>query len=184
MYGTCTATKNLPATTGAVAALQIRAEDLDYAPYVPNRSISDRTLSRHHSLSEEIKPVVRDETEEQTEKLKAIVREFRNLFKSWREQQAALSTKPRFPNLTRLLANHYKEELPASLRSVGTTKLEEPATPGKVRSRRLGRGFQKRAPVDKGIPGETYMDKKLRKGIEAVKDVNYFKAVCCYAKVS
>ena len=115
MYGTCTATNNLPATTGAVAALQIRAEDLDYSSYVPNRSISDRTLSRHHSLSEEIKPDVRDETEDQTEKLKVIVREFRNLFKSWREQQAALNTKPRFPNLTRLLPDSSTNISPSSV---------------------------------------------------------------------
>ena len=34
------------------------------------------------------------------------------------------------------------------------------------------------------MSGEARIEKQLRKGIEAFKDVNFFKAVCCYSKVS
>ena len=138
-------------------------------------------------MTEEISSPACGETLDQTERLKAIVREYRNLFKTWRQQVATINLEPRHPNLARLLANHFKEELPASLKLSDSTKLANVTDSGKkteLRKHRLGRGFQKRAPVDSAIPGETRKDKQLRKGVEAVKDVNYFKAVCCYSKVS
>ena len=144
-------------------------------------------ITRSRAMTEEISSPACGETLDQTERLKAIVRDYRNLFKSWRQQVAALSSEPRFSNLTRLLANHFKEELPTSLKQSDSTKLDDVTDSGKkteLRKQRLGRGFQRRAPVDNAIPGETRKDKQLRKGVEAVKDVNYFKAVCCYSKVS
>ena len=87
----------------------------------------------------------------------------------------------------RLLANHFKEELPTTLRPLLAKQQKDASKSSEGHQNlkpRLGRGFQKRNTVNNAIPGETRIEKQLRKAIEAVKVVNYFKAVCCYSKVS
>ena len=45
-------------------------------------------------------------------------------------------------------------------------------------------GNQRRVPLRERFAVETRFEKKLRKGIEAYRDVNFFKAVTEYVKVS
>ena len=153
---------NVVPATEVFQTLNLKTMNVESTNDQPSVSISLKATTRRHSLSEDISSMACTEAFDQTERLKNIVREFRSLFKSWRQQVAALSSQPRFPNLTRLLANHFKEELPASLKSTATTKLEDVTVSGKKnqnRRQRLGKGFQKRAPIDNSIPGETRKDK-------------------------
>ena len=137
-------TNNFVPATEVFQTLNLKTLNVQSTHNAPSVSISHKTIARQHSLSEDFSSVACTEAFDQTERLKDIVREFRSLFKSWRQQVAALSSQPRFPNLTRLLANHFKEELPASLKSTASTKLEDVTGSGKKnqnRRQRLGRGF-------------------------------------------
>ena len=112
---------------------------------------------------------------------------------------ASQTTKPRFPNLMKLLAIHFKEEQSthqtqfSKFRPVRPLRQhnhkQESASSKKEtktgrRKAQIGRGFQKQLVVAAEIPDETRIEKQLRKGAEAFRDVNYFKAICCYSKVS
>ena len=117
--------------------------------------------------------------------LDTTIREYKTLFKTWRKQIILQNALPRFPNLMQLLASHFKEEMSIALQKTLLDKRTDKSINTKAtRKSRLGKGFQKRQDVDATIPSETRIEKQLRKGIEAFKDINYFKAVCCYSKVS
>ena len=103
--------------------------------------------------------------------------------KQWhyQQRQQLLKDKPvRFPQLKKLLD---------ALFGVSDLARFQESVRSDLRNRRLGKSqFSSELPRRQNRPKivrpETQSEKQLRKAVECFQDENYFKAICCYSKVS